>query len=189
MAAPVVPGFGVAMPLCLIWRALVAGVGATNSGTTTGPATPTGAKWMWPATNVSLALLRMWVLNSIVPSARTLISVWPLASDVEPVVSDLAVSFECRTQVAPRPFFAVAPPTLRAATTDAAKTTSNRRRINSLLPLDRSSDVDPPASRSLRCGEREAWSLRKPSRREVGRLRLTLHAEQARAQSTREGDL
>jgi hypothetical protein len=57
-----------------------------------------------------------------------------LATDVEPVVSDLAVSLECRTQLTPRPFFAVAPPTLRAAVTDAAKTTSNRRRINSLLP-------------------------------------------------------
>src|SRR6266498_4148857 len=145
------------MPLCLIWRALVAGVGATKSGTTTGPATPSGAKWMCPATNVSLALLRIWVLNSIVPSARTLISVWPLASDVEPVVadSDLAVSFECRTQLTPRPFFAVAPPTLRAATTDAAKTTSNRRRITASFPwTDPVSllDIDPTAARSLRCG-------------------------------------
>jgi hypothetical protein len=39
-----------------------------------------------------------------------------------------------------------------------------------------------------RVGERpwSEWPLRKPSRREVGRLRLALHAEQARAQSRRE---
>src|SRR5207247_2211303 len=37
-AAPVVPAFGVATPRCLIWRALVGGDGATNSGTTIGPA-------------------------------------------------------------------------------------------------------------------------------------------------------
>ena len=89
-AAPVVPAFGVATPLCLMWRAVVPG--DANSGTTIGPATPTGAWWMWPATNVSPFLLRIWVLNSIVPLARTLIWVWPLAVDVEPVVSLVAVS-------------------------------------------------------------------------------------------------
>ena len=42
-----------------MFRAVVGEVGATNSGTTIGPATPTGAKWMWPATNVSRFLLLM----------------------------------------------------------------------------------------------------------------------------------
>jgi hypothetical protein len=76
----------------LRWQPRVGGVGDTNSGTTIGPATPTGAWWMWPATNVSPFLLRMWVLNPIVPSVRTLISVCPLPVKVEPVVSFLAVS-------------------------------------------------------------------------------------------------
>ena len=38
-----------------MWRALVGADGATNNGTTIGPATPTGALWMWPAMNVSRA--------------------------------------------------------------------------------------------------------------------------------------
>ena len=70
------PEFGVAVPLCLICRALVGGEGATNNGTTIGPGTPTGAWWMWPAMNVSRPGLLICVLNVIVPSSRTLISVW-----------------------------------------------------------------------------------------------------------------
>src|SRR4029453_14290563 len=53
-------------------------------------------------------------------------------------------------------FFPVAPPTLRAATANAATTTSSRRRMYSLLPLDRFSeliDEDPSACRSLRFGQ------------------------------------
>ena len=69
--------------------------------------------------NVSLALLRIRVLNSIVPLARTLISVWPLATDVEPVVSALAVSFECRTQLTPCPFFLLGPSLLSGRNADA----------------------------------------------------------------------
>ena len=34
---------------------------------------------------VSRPRLRIWVLNAIVPPSRTLICVWPLAVDVEPV--------------------------------------------------------------------------------------------------------
>ncbi len=41
------------------------------------------------------------------PSSRTLISVWPLAVEVEPVVSFLAVSRACRTRIVPLPLFAV----------------------------------------------------------------------------------
>src|SRR5207244_4513162 len=128
-AAPVVPAFGVATPRCLICRALVGGEGATNSGTTIGPATPTGAWWMWPATNVSWFLLRICVLNSIVPSLRTLISVWPLAIEVEPVVSLLADSFECRTHITPLPLFACVTPAVGAATAQAAAMQRTKRRI------------------------------------------------------------
>src|SRR5213083_2799888 len=110
------PAFGVATPLCLMWRALVGGAGATNSGTTIGPATPTGAKWIWPATNVSWFLFLICVLNSIAPPFRTLIKVWPLAVDVEPVVSFLAASFACRTHVVPIPLFAGATVGIGAAT-------------------------------------------------------------------------
>src|SRR5439155_13849329 len=127
--APVVPAFGVAMPLCLMWRALVAGVGETNSGTTIGPATPTGAWWMCPAMNVSPFRLRMCVLNSIVPPLRTLICVWPLAVEIEPVVSFLAASFAWSTHIVPLPFFAGPTPAVGAATTQAATRQRNRRRI------------------------------------------------------------
>ena len=89
---------GVAVPLCLMWRAFVAGVGDTNSGTTIGPATPTGAWWMCPATNVSRFLLLICFLNWIVPLLRTLIRVWPLATEFDPVVSFFAVSFAWRSQ-------------------------------------------------------------------------------------------
>ena len=95
------PAFGVAVPLCLMWRALVVGDGATNNGTTIGPGTPTGALWTWPAINVSWPGLLIWVLNVIVPSSRTLMTVWPLALDVEPVVSFLAASLACRTYERP----------------------------------------------------------------------------------------
>src|SRR5437764_12572316 len=94
-----------------MWRALDGGDGATNSGTTIGPGTPTGALWMCPAMNVSWFGLLIWVLNVIVPSSRTLINVWPLAVDVEPVVSLLAVSLACRTHIVPLPLFAGAMPT------------------------------------------------------------------------------
>src|SRR6266542_5977398 len=103
-----------------MWRALVGGEGDTNSGTTIGPAIPTGAWWMWPATNVSPFLLRMWVLNSIVPSVRTLISVWPLAVEVEPVVSFLAARFACRTHSTPLPLFAGAALAVGATTAQTA---------------------------------------------------------------------
>src|SRR6266702_2923926 len=99
-----------------MWRAFVGRAGATNSGTTIGPGTPTGAWWIWPAMNVSWFLLLIWVLNSIVPSFRTLICVWPLAVDVEPVVSFLAANFACRTQVTPRPLLAGATLAVGAAT-------------------------------------------------------------------------
>jgi hypothetical protein len=46
---------------------------------------------MCPTMNVSRAGLLIWVLNPTVPFWRTLINVWPLATDVEPVVSLLAV--------------------------------------------------------------------------------------------------
>src|SRR5438093_9230682 len=109
-----------------MWRALV--VGATNSGTTIWPATPTAAWWMCPATNVSWFLLLIWVLNSIVPSFRTLIWVWPLAVDVEPVVSFLALSFACKTHITPLPFFACVTLAVGAATTQAAAAQRNKRR-------------------------------------------------------------
>src|SRR5437879_5906552 len=117
------------MPLCLMWRALVAGVGETNNGTTMGPGTPIGAWWIWPATNVSWFLLLIWVLNSILPSVRTLIKVWPLALDVEPVVSFLAASFACRTHSVPLPFFAGATPTAAAATAHVATRHTRKCRI------------------------------------------------------------
>src|SRR6266705_2059998 len=112
-----------------MWRALVGGVGETNSGTTIGPATPTGAWWIWPATNVSLFLLLMCVLNSIVPSFRTLICVCPLAVDVEPVVSFLAASFACRTHVTPTSLFADATLPVGTPTAQAATRQRMKRRI------------------------------------------------------------
>src|SRR5437773_284373 len=117
------------MPLCLMWRAFVAGAGETNSGTTMGPATPTGAWWIWPATNVSWFLLLIWVLNSIVPSLRTLINVWPLAVEVEPVVSFLAASFACRTHIVPTPLLAGATLAASAATAPAATRQTIKRRM------------------------------------------------------------
>ena len=84
---------------------------------------------MWPATNVSPFLLRIWVLNSIVPLARTLIWVWPLAVDVEPVVSLVAVSLAWSTHMTPFPFFAGATLAADAATTQATMTPRIRRRI------------------------------------------------------------
>src|SRR2546430_16352830 len=115
-----------------MWRAV--GPGDANGGTTIGPATPTGARWMWPATNVSPFLLRIWVLNSIVPLARTLIWVWPLAVDVEPGVSLLAVNFAWRTHMTPFPFFAGAPLAVSATAAQAATTPRIRRRISPHLP-------------------------------------------------------
>src|SRR2546426_11379636 len=112
-----------------MWRALVGGAGETNSGTTTGPAAPAGAWWMWPAMNVSPFLLRMWVLNSIVPLVRTLIRVWPLAVEVEPVVSLLAASLACRTHMTPLPFFAGATLAVNATTAQAAMRHASTRRI------------------------------------------------------------
>src|SRR5436190_6643000 len=79
---------------------------------------------MWPATKVSLFLLLIWVLKVIVPSLRTLISVWPFAVDVEPVVSLFADSLACRTHIVPRPFFAGA---VLAAGAAAAQATSKQR--------------------------------------------------------------
>src|SRR5206468_4524296 len=110
-------------------RALVGGEGDTNSGTTIGPATPIGARWMWPATNVSCFLLRIFVLNSIVPSVRTLIDVWPFATDVEPVVSFLAASFACSTHMVPCGFFAGAAAVVSATATQAATRQRITRRI------------------------------------------------------------
>src|ERR671935_201966 len=52
---------------------------------------------MWPATNVSRALLLIWVLYWIVPSFQTLIRVWPFATEVVGGVSFFARSFACRT--------------------------------------------------------------------------------------------
>jgi len=54
------PAFGVATPLCLMWRALVGGAGATNNGTTIGPATPMGAWWIWPATPPFAVNRELW---------------------------------------------------------------------------------------------------------------------------------
>ena len=51
--------------------------------------------------------LLIWVLNVIARSSRTLIIVWPLALEVEPVVSFLAVSRACRTHIVLLPLFAV----------------------------------------------------------------------------------
>src|SRR5207244_12129135 len=118
-----------------MWRAVVPG--DANSGTTTGPATPTGARWMWPATNVSPFLLRIWVLNSIVPLARTLIWVWPLAVDVEPVVSLLAVNFAWRTHMTPFPFFAGARLGVSRTAAQAARTRGSGRRIELHWPRRR----------------------------------------------------
>src|SRR5438552_18957190 len=112
-----------------MWRALVDGAGATNRGTTMGPATPTGAWWIWPSTNVSWFLLLIWVLNSIVPSFRTLISVCPLAVDVEPVVSFFAASFACRTHITPRPLLAGATLAAGAPTAQAATRQRMKRRM------------------------------------------------------------
>src|SRR5919201_5701053 len=125
MAWPVVPGLGVAVPLCLMLRAFVGRDGGPNSGTTIGPGTPAGAWWMWPAMKFSWPGLLMWVLYSIVPSRRTLISVWPFAVDVVGGVSFWARSFACRTQTTPLPLpplppFATAPLDASAASAHAA---------------------------------------------------------------------
>src|SRR5437764_2500875 len=135
MSAPVVPAFGVAVPLCLMCRAELGG--PLNSGTTIGPGTPNGARWMWPATNVSWRRLRICVLNLIVPSVRTLISVWPLAADVVGGVSFLAVIFACRAHSVPLPLplplFADAAPTVGTATAQTTTRQRIRRRISGSL--------------------------------------------------------
>src|SRR5919204_1166003 len=134
MAWPVVPGLGVAVPLCLMLRAFVGRDGGPNSGTTIGPGTPAGAWWMWPAMKFSWPGLLMWVLNSIVPSRRTLISVWPFAVDVEPVVSFFADSLACRTQTTPLPLFAAEPLAASATTVDAAAKQRIARRMKFFPP-------------------------------------------------------
>src|SRR6266513_1382537 len=113
-----------------MWRALVDRAGGTNSGTTIGPATPMGARWIWPATKVSWFLLLIWVLNSIAPSFPTLIKVWPVAVDVEPVVSFLAASCACRTHNVPLPLFAGATLGVGAVTTHATTRPTIRRRTS-----------------------------------------------------------
>src|SRR5207248_10237569 len=137
-----VPTFGVAVPLCLMWRALVGEEGATNSGTTIGPGTPAGARWMWPAMNVSWARLLIWVLNVIVPSSRTLISVWPLAADVEPVVSFFAVILACRTHIVPLPLFAGATLMTGQASRPTRKANKNTPRMTFTLRLASASTED-----------------------------------------------
>src|SRR5438034_10639010 len=79
--------------------------------------------------NVSWFLLLICVLNSIVPSVLTLISVWPLAVDVVGGVSFFAVSFACRTHIVPLPFFAGAALTAVAAATHAMTKEMIKRRI------------------------------------------------------------
>src|SRR2546423_14774584 len=97
---------------------------------------------MCPATNVSWALLRIFVLNSIVPSVRTLMSVWPFATDVEPVVSLLAASFACSTHIVPLPFFAGAALAVSATATQAAARQRSKRRIYPHSPFAYVDSVD-----------------------------------------------
>jgi len=74
-------------------------------------------------------LLLMCVLNSIVPSFRTLISVCPLAVEIEPVVSFLVASFACRTHITPTSLFANATLPVGTPTTQAATRQRIKRRI------------------------------------------------------------
>src|SRR3989442_833576 len=143
-------------------RALVGGAGATNSGTTIGPATPMGARWIWPAINVSWFLLLIWVLNSIAPSFRTLIKVWPVAVDVEPVVSFLAASFACRTHIVPSSLFAGATLAVGAATAQATTKETIRRRTNLTSLPDRQVGSRLTRSRSSRLLTPRGSSTRSP---------------------------
>src|SRR5262245_66287693 len=99
---------------------------------------------MWPATNVSWLRFRICVLNVIVPSFRTLITVWPFAVDVEPVVSLLAVNLAWRTHIVPRPFFAGA---LLATGAAAAQATSKQRIKRRIWPHSLSRSFGLPQQR------------------------------------------
>src|SRR5919198_1512735 len=97
---------------------------------------------MCPATNVSWALLRIFVLNSIFPSARTLMSVWPFATDVEPVVSFFAASFACSTHIVPWRFFAGVALAVSATARQAAARQRIKRRIKPHSPFAYVDSVD-----------------------------------------------
>jgi len=80
----------------MIWRSLV---GRRRQRLHNRPATPAGATWMCPATNISLSGLRMCVIELDRASLRTLIWVAPVAGDVDPGTSFSARSCVVKTHI------------------------------------------------------------------------------------------